>query len=1184
VNRCFGVLGPLEIRDHSGVLELRGRRRRSILIRLLASANHPLVADRLIEDVWDGRPPEGASQTLQSHISALRRLLGGDTIRHSAGGYVIEIADGELDVDNFERESTRGFEAFATGELEQAAESLGAALEQWRGPALVDVANSAWSVPVSTRLEQLRVSTLETFHDTLLALGRPERVVISAEAAALAEPLHEGLCKGLMLALYRCGRQAEAIRAYERLRRGLSEIGLLPSPSLVALDQAILEQSPELEWQGLERRKQFEHIADPTPEPGVPAGIVTLLFTDIEGSSRLWEEHPSSMSEALARHDELIRGTVCDHSGHVFKTVGDAFCVAFASASDAVRAAAAVQRAIWDEPWPEDCEIRVRVALHTGECVERSGDYFGPTVNRVARLVPSAHGGQTVLSRVTADLVRDALPQGAALENLGILRLKGLGQPEQVFGLRVDDLPSEFPALGLVQRADDDMPAELTRLIGRDKLVAQLVDEVRTNRLVSLVGPGGIGKSRLAIRVASSVGQPFEDGIRFVDLSVIPSDGSATELVLSELHGVPARDESALDAVLRVLGPARLLLVLDNCEHQLEQVRSLTDALLRRCRWVHVVTTSRAALGTSGERCTEVPPLEVPRSAASDLVELEMNPTVRLFGMHARMVDNHFALSNRNVGTVTAICRSIGGVPLAIELAARQLDVITIEELAQAVVDERVLPRLAVEGRLEPRLSSITASLQWSLALLSETDQHLFASLGVFAGSFSREQALQLVESHPNTESTHAFDRLVRLSLVNRDSPGTARFRLFQPTREFANSLLEPARRRSLQRRHAKIMRDLAERFGSLLRTDREAEACVNLAADFPDHRQAVAWCFEHSLDDAARMVIGLFQFCLFQMLSEANDWAMRLTRTLDSTSPMMASVFGAAAIGAWFVGDMETAIGLGEQAVAAAPSPRDPSALWAHLALIDAKAYLGRLGEIPEHHEAIVAYSRQSGDPFWQINSLGFSAIGRLMMGDPAGAERYADRAITLARDLNNPDCTHWAMHCLGRVLSNRDPGAACVAFEQAMDAAGSVGSRWNLSLDLLEWSSLRRRLDDLPGAAQGLLELLELLLATGNRSQRSQFYLETARILAARAQVDAAFTIMVWRTGMPTMPATEPADESFDAGLEQAVGLRATGLRVRARTMTENELVVLCRAHLEDVARSGVTAWGSRHTPVSA
>jgi predicted ATPase/class 3 adenylate cyclase/DNA-binding SARP family transcriptional activator len=1161
----------LVIHDDAGVLELSGRRRRTLLIRLLASANVPLASDRLIEDVWDGEPPQGASQTLQSHISALRRLLGGDRIRHSAGGYLIEIAEGEIDVDAFERESTGGFEAFAAGELELAAASFGAALGRWRGPAFVDVTDSAWSAPVRARLDQLRVSTLETHQDTLLALGRHEQVVVSAEEAVLANPLHEGLCRGLMVALYRCGRQAEALRAYERLRHELSEIGLVPSPGMVALDQAVVEQNPELAWQAPKPREEPRPPPPVAQDPGVPTGVVTLLFTDIEGSSRLWEDSPTTMSAALVRHDELIRAAVSDHAGLVFKTVGDAFCVVFTNASDAVQAAIRLQRAIWHEPWPESCDIRVRVALHTGECVERNGDYFGPAVNRVARLVASAYGGQTVLSRVTADVVRGALPAGAELRNLGILRLKDLGQPEQVFGLEVEDLPREFPALGLVQRGDAELPAELTTLIGREKLVDHLTEEVRANRLTTLVGPGGVGKTRLAIRVASSLGQPFEDGVHFVDLSLIPADGSVIGLVLSELHGVPASGESPLDAVLRVLGPARLLLVVDNCEHQLDQVRSLAETVLHRCRWVHILTTSRAGLGAEGERYVEVPPLETPRPGVRDLLDLQMNPAVRLFEMHARMVDHRFEVNADNGGAVAEICRSVGGLPLAIELAARQLDVVTIDELAQEAADQHILPRLAVESRLEPRLGSIAASLQWSVNLLTDDERHLFAALGVFAGSFSREQALELAEGGQSPESKRWFDRLVRLSLVTRESPGVARFRLFEPSREFANSLVEPARRRSLQRRHAELMLEVAERYSLLLRTEREAEACAHLSEDFPDLRQAVGWCFEHAVGDAARLVVALFQFCQFQMLSEANEWALRLTRVLDPASPMTTPVFGAAALGAWFVGDMETAIALGERAIAAAPSPRDPSALWAHVALIDAKVYLGRIGEIRDHFQAIVAYSKQSGDRFWQINSLGFVVISRLMAGDTAGAMRDVDRAIAVARELNNPDCTHWAMHCLGRVLANSDPEAACIAYEQAMDAAGSVGSRWNLSLDLLEWSSLKRKLDDVPRAAQGLLELLELLLASGNRSQRSQFYEETARLLAARDQADAAFTIMVWRTGMPVMPATGPVDESFGEALERAVGLRETGLRVRARTMTEDEVVVLCRTHLEEIARAG-------------
>jgi predicted ATPase/class 3 adenylate cyclase len=1136
----------------------------------LVSANHPVSAEQLIEDVWDGSPPLGANQTLQSHISALRRLLGGDRIHYSPNGYSIEVASGALDTDAFEADTAQGIEAFATGDLKGATELLDSALTRWRGTALADVTDSAWSVPVRARLDELRLTCLETQHDVLLALGRHEQVVVSAEAAVLEQPLREGLWKGLMLALYRCSRQVDALRAYERLRRTLAEIGILPSPHLIALNQAILEQSAELEWHAPEPRSDASVNAQ-TEAGGpmaAPAGIVTLLFTDIEGSTRMWEEHAATMSKTLIRHDELIRRALRDHSGYIFKTVGDAFCAAFATASDAVRAAIALQRTVWAEDWPEECDVRVRVALHTGECDERDGDYFGPPVNRVARLVSSAHGGQTFLSRVTAEFVGGSLPPGVTLKDLGILRLKDLGQPEQVFQLDVTGLPSDFPALGLVHRGYDDLPAELTSLIGREELVDQLLEAVQVERLITLTGPGGVGKTRLAIRVANCVRGPFEDGVRFVDLSVIPSEGCAADLILSSLHGVSAKDEPSSESVIRVLGPARLLLVLDNCEHQLNQIRGTVASVLQKCPWVHILATSRQALEVGGEHRIDVPELEQPRSGSANTLELQTNPAARLFEMHARMVDSHFTVTAANATAVTEICRRVGGLPLAIELAARQLDIVTIEELAQEAVGEQILSRLAIEGGLEQRLGSIAASLRWSLNLLSDADRLLFTSLGVFASAFTRDQALDLVDARSSSEMTRSFDRLVRLSLVTRDSPGTARFKLFEPTKEFAISLLDSTKRRSLQRRHARVMRDAAERISPLLRTDREADACAQLSADFPDHRQAVAWYFDHSVDDAARMVLALFQFCQFQMLSEANEWAMRLTRLMDDESPMTTPICGAAALGSWFAGDVEGAIALGERAVRAATSPYDPSALWAHVALIDAKVYSGRLGEIGEHFKAIASYSSQSGDKFWQINSFGFFAISRLFIGDIQGAMREVDRAIALARELNNPDCTHWAMHCLGRVLAVSDPEAACVAFEEAMGAAGSVGSRWHLSLDLLEWSGLKRQLNDIPRAAQGLLELLELLVASGNRSQRSQFYLETARVLGDQGEIDAAFTIMAARTGMPAMPVTPAAsDESLAAQLEDALGRRATHLRVRAHSLRENDLIVLCRSQLEAI-----------------
>ena len=390
----FGILGPLLVRDQSGALDVPGRRRRALLIRLLASANQPVTPDQLIEDVWDGRPPPGASQTLQSHISALRRLLGGSNIHNSTGGYSIEVECGDLDSTAFEAERAEGLEAYTAGDLQRGNDLLTAALARWRGTALSDVADFAWSLPVRTRLDELRLTSLETRYEALLGLGKNEEVVVSAEAAVVEQPLREGLWYALMLSLYRCGRQVEALRAYERLRRSLAELGITPSPTLSSLEEAILEQSAELDWHPQEPRSesadldQTRRTADAQGQARVdiPAGTVTLLFTDIEGSTRMWEQHASAMSAALKRHDQLIRTVLVENSGYVFKTMGDAFCTAFASSSSAVQAAVALQRAVWNETWPESCDIRIRVALHSGECEERDGDYFGPTVNRVARV------------------------------------------------------------------------------------------------------------------------------------------------------------------------------------------------------------------------------------------------------------------------------------------------------------------------------------------------------------------------------------------------------------------------------------------------------------------------------------------------------------------------------------------------------------------------------------------------------------------------------------------------------------------------------------------------------------------------------------------------------------------------------------------------------------------------------
>src|SRR5918997_4205453 len=343
---------------------------------------------------------------------------------------------------------------------------------------------------------------------------------------------------------------------------------------------------------------------------GLPTGTVTFLFTDIEGSTRLWERDASAMHFALALHDEILRSAIEGRDGHVFKTLGDAFCAAFSSAPEALGAAISAQRALHDEEWEQGATIRVRVALHTGAVEEQGGDYFGPALNRVARLLSAGHGGQTLLSLATRELVRDALPAGARLEDLGERRLQGLFRPEQVFQITAPGLPSVFPPLRTLEDLRNNLPLQPTPLIGREREVGEACERLRRGegRLLTLTGAGGAGKTPLALQAAADLLEDFEDGVFFVALS----DVNDTALVPNTIAGALGLGESgevALEELLNeYVGRRELLLVLDNFEQVLEAA-PLVGSLLAAAPRLKVLATSRIPLGIYGEHDYAVPPL-----------------------------------------------------------------------------------------------------------------------------------------------------------------------------------------------------------------------------------------------------------------------------------------------------------------------------------------------------------------------------------------------------------------------------------------------------------------------------------------------------------------------------------------------------------------------------------------------
>jgi DNA-binding SARP family transcriptional activator/tetratricopeptide (TPR) repeat protein len=517
----YAILGSIELRDGERRVPVGGRRPGALLALLLVNANRALSTDRLIEALWDDQDPS-ATKRLQAAILRLRRTLdpasgaGESVLQTVAGGYMLTVAPGQLDADVFQARMHAGRRVLEAGDAQRALAVLGEALGMWRGPALAEVAYAEFAQPEIRRLEELRLAALEAWVEARLRLGMHGETIGELEALVTAHAGREHLAGQLMVALYRCGRQGDALDVYTRTRTYLAaELGLEPGPALQALRADILAQSPALQLPGHASGTAVADTSAAQADGALPTGVVTFLLTDVESSARLWDTDADAMAAALEVHDELIEGMVDRHRGRLLKHrgEGDATLSVFARASDAVGCAAALQDALRATSWPEQLDMRVRIALHSGEAQQRGGDYFGPVLNRAARLRSLAAGGVTMLSQSTAELARDRLPPGTALIDVGRHELRGLARAERVFELRPGaDIGPVDPATAPLTLA---LPRALQTptgvpFVGRDPQLERLRErwtqvEGGTGSAVVVGGEPGIGKTRLAAEFAGVV-------------------------------------------------------------------------------------------------------------------------------------------------------------------------------------------------------------------------------------------------------------------------------------------------------------------------------------------------------------------------------------------------------------------------------------------------------------------------------------------------------------------------------------------------------------------------------------------------------------------------------------------------------------------------------------------------------
>jgi len=601
------------------------------------------------------------------------------------------------------------------------------------------------------------------------------------------------------------------------------------------------------------------------------------MFSDIEGSTRLWESDPSGMRRSLTRHDEIFRDHVANAGGHVFKHTGDGFAAAFESGSAGLAAAATASAALASEPW-DGPPLKVRIGLNSGEAEPVDGDYFGSTITRSARVMDAGNGGQILVADTARMLIGDQIPGDAILVDQGEHRLKDLGEPIRLHRMVSPGAEDDRP-LRTLERAPHNLPIQLSTFVGRAGHIKEVTDLVRQSRLVTLTGIGGVGKTRLSLQVAAELLGEFEHGAWFVELAGLGEAGLLADTVSSELSVPPDSTASAEDRLVRFLSSRSALLVIDNCEHLIDDVAEFVDRMLRMCPEVHILTTSREGLAVTGEVLWRVPSLRVDDEA--DAVEL--------FAERARLVQPGFAVNETNLAAVAELCVRLDGIPLAIELATARLKMLSVDQISQHLGDRfRLLTggsRTAVE-----RQRTLKAMMDWSYDLLSPEEQALLRRLAVFYDGFTLEAAEEVCsgETLPSFEVLDLLGRLVEASIVTFDAEVRPRYRLLETVRQYAlDKLVEADEADDARERHAEYFQTAAVEVDDRLHS--ADSGYMGFATDdLGNYRAAMTWAIEAGRGETALQIGSDLRAYFWNrvMYRESVKWLTSALGLVDDDSP----------------------------------------------------------------------------------------------------------------------------------------------------------------------------------------------------------------------------------------------------------------------------------------------------------
>jgi predicted ATPase/class 3 adenylate cyclase len=792
------------------------------------------------------------------------------------------------------------------------------------------------------------------------------------------------------------------------------------------------------------------------------AGFATFLMTDVEGSTRLWEQQREAMAASLAAHDELLHAAVSERGGVVVKSTGDGILASFERAVDALAAAVDIQRRVGRQRWATSEPLRIRVAIHTGEAQARGGDYFGPALNRTARLLAIGHGGQILVSAAAAELSRDELPAGTELVDQGEHRLRDLDRPERVFQLAAPELGRSFPPLRSERIHRTNLPAQLTSFVGRQRELAELRQLASDHRLVTLVGVGGTGKTRLMLELAGDLRDRFADGVWLAELAAI-SDPQLVVVQVARAVGVndePGR--ATVETVIDFLRDKKLLLLIDNCEHVIAAVSALVERVTATGPGVVIFSSSREALGIAGEVAYPVPSLDLPDGTESSLQRLASSEAVRLFVDRASAAMPSFELNEANGPTVVDICRRLDGIPLAIELAAARVNVLSVDEIDARLGDRF---RLLTGGRRSvlPRQQTLQALIDWSWNLLSESDRRLLRRLAVFSGGWTLEAAATVTAGVDGAEidtmtTLDGLSRLVDRSLVQVDRSETTRFRLLETIRQYARDRLLDSREADESRAaHLDYFLHLALAAEKPLYGPEMITWLHRLDAEVDNLRAALDWAMEADVDRGVRMLLALGAYYRVRSFgsepvdrfSHAADVALARPREVTGpgreTTIVTARIAAAAAQANAAWGSPQAAVRYGAQALELARALDDQRAILEALTSSGMSAvFAGAAPEALRLSDEVLRLARDEDDPWILSMVLVGQALTFASLGDPESAQRRLVEATAAAERSGNPFVIGFAALNRGRLAGFAgDTSTARAAFAEASDIYRDMGDR---------------------------------------------------------------------------------------------------------------------------------------------